>query len=122
MNAVTVVLLALVVGGTVGGDLLKAYGMRRQGSPDSFRAKALGRFAAATVANPWFLLALLAYTVSFVGFIALVSIHDVSFAVPATALGYVVETLLARWILREAVSLRRWTGAALVVAGVWLIA
>jgi drug/metabolite transporter (DMT)-like permease len=52
---------------------------------------------------------------------ALVSISDLSFAVPATAGGYVVETLLARFLLAETVSLRRWAGAALVVIGVALV-
>ena len=51
----------------------------------------------------------------------LLSIEDVSFAVPATAMGYVIETILARWILHEQISLRRWVGAMLVVVGVFLI-
>jgi uncharacterized membrane protein len=52
---------------------------------------------------------------------ALVSVADVSFAVPATAAGYVVETLLAGLLLKEAISPRRWCGAALVVCGVILV-
>lgn len=117
----TAFLLALVVGGTVCGDLLKAHGMRLQGAPESFRGARLARFALTAFRNSWFLLSLLAYAVSFFGFMALLSIRDVSFAVPATALGYVLETLLARFFLGEDVSWRRWTGAALVVAGVCLI-
>ena len=117
----TAFLLALVVGGTVCGDLLKAHGMRLQGAPESFRGARLARFALTAFRNSWFLLSLLAYAVSFFGFMALLSIRDVSFAVPATALGYVLETLLARFFLGEEVSWRRWTGAALVVAGVCLI-
>ena len=117
----TAFLLGLVVGGSVLGDLLKAHGMRRQGAPGSFRGPALLRFAAATFKNLWFLLSLVAYAVSFFGFMALVSIRDVSFAVPATALGYVLETLLAHSVLGESVSRKRWIGAVLVVAGVGLI-
>lgn len=117
----TVFLLAIVVTGSVFGDLLKAHAMRKQGSPRSFRGRALSRYAANTLRSSWFLAALLAYTASFFGFMALVSIRDVSFAVPATALAYVLETLLSRWFLREHVSGRRWAGAVLVVAGVCLI-
>lgn len=117
----TVFLLSLVVGGSVFGDLLKARGMRLLGEPESYRLPAAARFAAAVVRNRWFLLSLAAYAVSFFGFMALLSIEAVSFAVPATATGYVLETLLARWVLRETVSARRWLGAGLVVAGVWLI-
>ena len=117
----TLFLLVIVVAGGVVGDLLKAYAMRRQGSPQSFRGRSLSRYGAAAFRSSWFLLSLLAYTVSFFGFMALLSIRDVSFVVPATALGYVLETLLARWFLHEQVSARRWVGAALVVAGVCLI-
>ena len=53
---------------------------------------------------------------------ALLSYEDVSFVVPATALAYVAETLLASVVLREQVSRRRWIGAALVAAGVYLVA
>ncbi len=115
-------LLCLVVAGGVFGDLLKAHGMRLQGAPETLGRGALAEFAAAAFRNSWFLLSLVAYAVSFVGFMALLSIRDVSFAVPATALGYALETLLARMLLREQVSLRRWAGAALVIAGVCLIA
>ena len=118
----TAFLLTLVVAGGVCGDLLKAHGMRLQGAPQTLTGKALTRFGIASVRNSWFLLSLLAYAVSFFGFMALLSIRDVSFAVPATALGYVLETLLARLFLSEGVSLRRWVGAALVVAGVALLA
>ena len=118
----TAFLLVLVVAGAVLGDILKAYAMRRQGPPESFRGSVLAEFALVALRNAWFLLSLLAYAVSFFGFMALLSIQDVSFAVPATALSYVVETLLARWVLRERVTARRWAGAMLVVAGVFLLA
>lgn len=113
----TAFLLILVVGGRVAGDLLKAHGMRRQGAPQSFGGSALRRFAFACFHNSWFLWSLLAYGVSFVGFMALLSVQDVSFAVLATALAYVLETALARWLLREQVDFRRWAGAAMVVTG-----
>lgn len=117
----TAFLLFLVVAGTVAGDLLKAHGMRLQGAPQSFERTILARFAATVFRNSWFLFSLLAYATSFFGFLALLSIQDVSFVVPATALGYVAETLLARFVLRETVSGRRWAGAALVAAGVYLV-
>ncbi len=115
-------LLGIVVVGAVLGDLLKAYAMRKQGPPASFQGLVLVGYGIVALRNSWFLLSLLAYTASFFGFMALLSIRDVSFAVPATALSYALETLLARLVLREQVSVRRWAGAFLVVAGVWLIA
>lgn len=114
-------LLTLVIGGTIAGDLLKASGMRRLGEVDEFHPGALARVARLASRSGLLWLSIVAYAVSFFGFMALVSTTDVSFAVPATAAGYVVETLLARWVLREEVSLRRWSGAVLVVAGVALV-
>ena len=118
----TAFLLSLVVGGTVAGDLLKARGMRRQGAPDRFDAGALGRFVAAVAGNHLFWWSIAAYAVSFFAFMALLSIREVSFAVPATASGYAVETVLAKLLLGERISRRRQLGAALVVAGVALAA
>ena len=41
--------------------------------------------------------------------------------VPATAATYVLETILAKYLLREHVDWRRWTGATLVAGGVALL-
>lgn len=117
----TIFLLTLVVLGTIGGDLLKAKAMRRNGEPDSFHPGALARAAAVVGRQGWIWLAIGCYAVSFFGFMALVSIADVSFAVPATAAGFVVETFLAQYILGEMVPAKRWAGAALVAAGVFLV-
>ena len=111
-------LLLPVVGGTVVGDILKAAAMRRAGPIDDFRARSLVREARRLGGSPLLWFALLGYAASFFAFMALVSIADVSFAVPATAAGYVVETLLAKTLLGETVSPRRWAGALLVTCGV----
>lgn len=118
----TAFLLGLVVGGGVAGDLLKAHAMRLH--PDAESSTSLDMLGSLGRAfqNPWFVLSLLAYTLSFVGFMALLSFRDVSFAVPATALGYALETFLAGVLLSERVGPRRWAGACLVIAGVWLLA
>ena len=60
--------------------------------------------------------------VSFFAFMALLQVADLSFAVPASAGSLVIETVLARVILKEHVDSRRWIGAALVACGVWLLA
>lgn len=52
---------------------------------------------------------------------ALLSTTNLSFAVPATAFSYVLETALAKYILKEHIGWRRWTGASLVGGGVLLV-
>jgi len=44
------------------------------------------------------------------------------FAVPASALSIVFETILARLVLKERVDARRWWGVCLVAFGVGLLA
>ena len=63
-----------------------------------------------------------AMAVSFFALMALLSIAKLSFAVPATASSYVLETALAKYILREHIGWRRWAGASLVGCGVLLVA
>ena len=51
----------------------------------------------------------------------LLTIADLSFAVPATAVTYVLETVLAKYVLKEQVNWLRWAGASLVICGVALV-
>ena len=50
-----------------------------------------------------------------------VSWADYSYVMPAGAVGYALQTLLAVLIFHEAVSGRRWFGVALIVVGVLLV-
>ncbi|MEX2262837.1 MAG: EamA family transporter [Bryobacteraceae bacterium] len=115
-------LVAVIVAATSLGELFQAMGMRRHGEIDDFRPGALGRTLSLLVRNRYVLLSVAAMAVSFFAFLALLSVSDLSFAVPATAASYVIETILARSILKEHVSWERWTGASLVACGVALLA
>jgi drug/metabolite transporter (DMT)-like permease len=109
-------LVLAIVGATAGADVLQSLEMKRH--PESgVRSTARRLFR-----RPLLLWSIVCMAVSFFSFMALLSVADLSFAVPATAASYVVETLLARWILKERVDSRRWTGALLVACGVALLA
>ena len=114
-------LVAIIVAATSVGEVLQAAGMRRHGEVVDFRPSALGRVAYAIARNGLMVLSVVMMAVSFFAFMALVSVADLSFAVPATAASYVVETLLAGLILKEHVGTRRWAGALLVCTGVALL-
>jgi drug/metabolite transporter (DMT)-like permease len=62
-----------------------------------------------------------AMAVSFFAFMKLISMTELSFAVPVSAVTYVMETVLAKYFLKERVSGLRWAGAGLVVCGVVLV-
>jgi len=115
-------LVGVIVAATTLGDVLKAYGMKRHGEIHEFGLGALGRMLALLARNKHIIASVACMAVSFFAFMALISIADLSFAVPATAITYVLETLLARYVLREHISGWRWTGAYLVACGVALLA
>lgn len=110
-------LLGVVVTATVAGDLLQSYEMKRQGEVTS-----TGTFLAGVVRKRLLILAIACMAVSFFAFLALLQTADLSYAVPASALSIVLDTVLARILLKEQVDFRRWTGALCVACGVYLLA
>jgi uncharacterized membrane protein len=114
--------VAIIVAATSVGYLGQALGMRKHGEVHDFRAGAFARMLVALCRNGWIIFSVVAMAVSFFSFMALVSIADLSFAVPATAASLVFETFLARFVLKESVDWKRWAGAALVAGGVILLA
>jgi uncharacterized membrane protein len=115
-------LVGVIVAATTAGYFFQALGMKRHGEIHEFHLGALGRMLAKLVSNGWIILSVIAMAISFFTFMALVSVADLSFAVPATAISLVFETILARFVLNESVDWKRWTGAALVACGVLLLA
>ena len=115
-------LLAVIVASTVTADLLQSHEMKRHGEIHDFGPGGLRRVLLALARKTNLILAVVCMAVSFFAFMALVQVADLSFAVPASAGSLVIETILARLVLKERVDSRRWIGAALVAGGVWLLA
>lgn len=114
-------LVAVMVGATTIGEILQAAGMRRHGEIHDFRPGAIGRALALLARNRFVIGSAVAMAVSFFAFVKLLSIADLSFAVPVSAVTYVMEIVLAKYLLKEHVNPVRWAGAALVVCGVALV-
>lgn len=111
-------LVGAVVASTVACDLLQSWEMKRRGEVTDFRPSRL-----AALFGRWPLaLSILFMAISFFAFLQLLQLEDLSFAVPATAASLVVETFLAKIVLKENVDPRRWLGAILVACGVALLA
>ncbi len=114
-------LVFLIIGCNTTGDLLNAYGMRRQGKVRDWHPSALRRLVSAILHNRCVLGGVAAMAVAFFALLALLSIADLSFAIPATSGSYLFETILAKFLLREDVRWQRWLGACLVACGVGLL-
>ena len=52
---------------------------------------------------------------------ALLSLADLSFVLPLTALGYIISTVLGKTLLHEHVSFVRWLGTFLIFAGTAIV-
>ena len=114
-------LVGIIVATTTVGEVLQAKGMRHHGEIHDFRPSAIGR-ALAVLARNWYVIAsVIAMAVSFFAYVGLLTVAELSFAVPVTAVTYVLETVLAKYLLQEQVSWVRWAGASLVICGVTLV-
>jgi len=114
-------LLSIVVGATVLSDLLQSYQMKRAGE-QAARASGLLELLPRIARNRYLILSIVCLAVSFFAFMALVQTEPLSFAVPASAASFVVETVLAKLLLKEHIGRRRGIGAMLVLCGIVLLA
>jgi transporter family protein len=114
-------LVLTIVACNAAGDLLTAHGMRRHGGVEHFQPSALGRLLGALGRNRYVIGGIAVMAISFFALLALLSIADLSFAIPATAASYLLETVLAKLILKEDVRWQRWFGACLAASGVALL-
>ena len=114
-------LIGIIVAATTVGEVLQAAGMRRHGEIRDFRPGAIGRALAVLARNRFVIAAVVAYHAIRLLSLIRLTIANLSFAVPATAITYVFETVLAKYVLKERVNWLRWVGASLVICGVALV-
>ena len=99
------------------GDSLLARGMKQVGGislnhlPDVILA----------VLNPSVALGILLLLGFFASYMTALSWADLTYVLPATSLGYVLLTLIAKFYLDEAVTTSRWIGVLLISAGVGFV-
>ncbi len=115
------IVIAIMTAATTIGEVLQAMGMRRHGEIHDFRPGALGRALGAVARNRYVIGGFAAMAVSFFAFMKLLTLTDLSFAVPVSAVTDVAETILAKYVLKEQVNRLRWAGAVLVICGVVLV-
>jgi drug/metabolite transporter (DMT)-like permease len=118
---IVVLLVALVVIPGTAGDLLNAAGMKRHGEITDWSAHALLRLGLQLARDPYIVLGIPAMAVSFFALMALLSKTTLSLSIPLTASSYILDTVLARYLLGEDVNWRRWAGALLVAIGIGLL-
>lgn len=103
------------------GNIFFTKGMKQVGEVTTLRLRELLPLAQRAVNNPMLGLGMVCMTIGFFLFIVLLSWADLSFVMPATALGYPVSILGTRYILKENVTAARFAGAVFICIGVALI-
>ena len=116
-----IILLLLIVLAGTGGELCVARTMQAVGPAKDVRPAALVRLALRAARVGWMWLGLLLMTLAFFSLLEMLSLENVSFVVPVTALSYGFGALGGKIFLREQVSGRRWAGVLLVCIGVGLV-
>jgi len=111
------VLLSVVIFAAC-GDVSLSRGMRAFGAVTFANLPIL--FTA--LLNPWVVLGILMLIGFFASYLSALSWADLTFVLPATSLSYILMVLLAKFFLHENVTLWRWLGVALIVAGVGFVA
>jgi len=95
--------------------------MKETGEVKDFRPAAVAKVILRALRVKWMGIGVGMMTLAFFSLLAVLSIENVSFVVPVTALSYVAGALGGVFFLGERISLRRWTGIALVCIGVTLV-
>jgi drug/metabolite transporter (DMT)-like permease len=110
----------IVVAGT-GGELCVSRAMKESGEVHDFRPSALLQVALRVLRIKWIWIGVGLMTVSFFALLGLLSVENVSFVVPVTALSYVAGGLGGMLFLGERLGRSRWIGILLVCLGVTLV-
>ena len=113
--------LFLIVAAGTGGELCISRAMKTVGEVHDFHPAALARFVLRAIRVGWMWIGIAMMTLAFFSLLAMLSMENVSFVVPVTALSYAAGAFGAVLFLRERISAQRWVGVLLVCVGVTLV-
>jgi drug/metabolite transporter (DMT)-like permease len=113
-------LFFVVVSGT-GGEICVTRAMKRVGEVTDFRPLAVVRVILRALKVPWMWIGVAMMALAFFSLLGVLSIENVSFVVPMTALNYAAGALGGKFFLGERVTPRRWAGVLIVCVGVTLV-
>ncbi len=116
-----VILFTLIVVAGTGGELCVSRAMKVVGEVHSFHPAEIVKAILRALKVPWMWLGVAMMATAFFALLGALSMYNVSFVVPVTALSYVAGAFGGVTFLRERVSPQRWLGVALVAIGVTLV-
>ncbi|HXJ16285.1 MAG TPA: EamA family transporter [Candidatus Polarisedimenticolia bacterium] len=111
----------LIVFPGTGGEICVSRAMKQVGEVTDFRPRAIARVIGRAMKVPWMWIGLSMMALGFFALLGMLSVANVSFVFPATALSYAVGALGGRLFLGERVTPQRWIGVLVVCIGVTLV-
>jgi drug/metabolite transporter (DMT)-like permease len=114
-------LLFLVIASGTGGEICVTRAMKSVGEVTDFHPLALLRVILSAMKVSWMWMGISMMALAFFSLLAVLSIENVSFVVPVTALNYAAGALGGKLFLGERVTPRRWAGVLIVCIGVTLV-
>jgi drug/metabolite transporter (DMT)-like permease len=118
---VEVVLIFFIVVAGTGGELCLTRAMKTIGEVHDFRPLALFGVFARALRVGWMWIAILLMASGFFSLLGMLSLENVSFVVPVTALSYAAGAYGGSLFLGEKVTRQRWLGVLLVCIGVTMV-
>ncbi|HTR35085.1 MAG TPA: EamA family transporter [Bryobacteraceae bacterium] len=109
--------LVLFIALRAAGNLLLAWGMKHV--PQIMPADPVSYLRA--IFDPIVAVGVLSLVLALLTRLALLSLADLSYVLPVTAIGYVIAAFLGKTVLHETVSSQRWLGTALIFLGAALV-
>jgi drug/metabolite transporter (DMT)-like permease len=100
------------------GDCMLSHGMKQSGNISLHHLQGV----ILAVGNPWVAIGIVLLLAFFASYMNALSWADLTYVLPATSLGYVLLTLVAKVALHEEVRPLRWVGIALISGGVGFVA
>jgi drug/metabolite transporter (DMT)-like permease len=120
MNREFVFFSLIVLVGTA-GELCVTRAMKSIGEVTEFHPGAILRTFMSALKVGWMWIGVGLMAVAFFALLGALSLENVSFVVPVTALSYAAGTLGGKIFLGERVTRKRWAGVLLVCIGVTLV-
>ncbi len=105
-------LTAAVIAANVVGNFALSWGMKHPLGLSLTRVEPID-----ALLSPWVLVGILLLAVWTLARITLLSWADLSFVLPVTSVGYVLNAVIGFMVYQEHISWQRWLGTALILSG-----
>ncbi|MDX2030692.1 MAG: EamA family transporter [Blastocatellia bacterium] len=117
----TLIVLFIAICAQTLGDVFLTKGMRLVGEVDTLNPAELFQIGVQVFTTPYIWLGIFVLSLFFGLYLVALSWADLSFVLPVTAFGYVLNALMSWRLLGEHVSFVRWLGTMVICVGVAVV-